>query len=94
MNCHHCAATASKEQTKKTRLCSRTIHCLDGKHIFHQRRGTPFNLLEYPTDTVLLVVLWRLGSGVGGLTQKDGRREAPTPLVLPLFSVLTHPLRW
>jgi hypothetical protein len=25
-----------------------------------ERTGTPFNFLEYPTDIVLLVVLWRL----------------------------------
>ena len=25
-----------------------------------ERTGTPFNFLEYPTDVVLLVVLWRL----------------------------------
>ena len=27
---------------------------------FNERTGTPFNFLEYPTDIVLLVVLWRL----------------------------------
>ena len=27
---------------------------------FHERTGTPFNFLDYPTDIVLLVVLWRL----------------------------------
>jgi hypothetical protein len=33
------------------RACQRT---------FNERTGTPFNSLEYPTDFVLLVVLWRL----------------------------------
>lgn len=28
--------------------------------MFNERTGTPFNFLEYPTDIVLLVVLWRL----------------------------------
>ena len=28
--------------------------------MFNERTGTPFNFLEYPTDVVLLVVLWRL----------------------------------
>ena len=28
--------------------------------MFNERTGTPFNFLEYPTDLVLLVVLWRL----------------------------------
>ena len=26
----------------------------------HERTGTPFNDLQYPTDIVLLAVLWRL----------------------------------
>ena len=30
------------------------------RHTFNERTGTPFNFLEYPTDIVLLVVLWRL----------------------------------
>jgi hypothetical protein len=30
------------------------------KRTFNERTGTPFNYLEYPTDSVLLVVLWRL----------------------------------
>ncbi len=30
------------------------------KRTFNERTGTPFNFLEYPTDIVLLVVLWRL----------------------------------
>jgi len=30
------------------------------KRTFNERTGTPFNSLEYPTDIVLLVVLWWL----------------------------------
>jgi putative transposase len=30
------------------------------QRIFNERTGTAFNYLEYPTDIVLLVVLWRL----------------------------------
>jgi len=30
------------------------------KRIFNERTGTAFNFLEYPTDIVLLVVVWRL----------------------------------
>ncbi len=30
------------------------------KRTFNGRTGTSFNSLEYPTDIVLLVVLWRL----------------------------------
>jgi putative transposase len=60
MNCPHCASAATKEQTKQTSLSYRTFRCSDCKRAFHKRTGTPFNFLEYPTDIVLLVVLWRL----------------------------------
>jgi hypothetical protein len=30
------------------------------KQTFNERTGTAFNFLQYPTDLVLLVVLWRL----------------------------------
>ena len=60
MNCPHCTSTATKERTKKTRLCYRTFCCSTCKRTFNERTGTPFNYLEYPTDIVLLVVLWRL----------------------------------
>ncbi len=62
MNCPHCASTATTEQTKQTRLCYRTFRCSACKRTFNERTGTPFNFLEYPTDTVLLVALWRLGN--------------------------------
>jgi transposase-like protein len=30
------------------------------RRVFNERTSTPFNHLQYPTDLVLLVVLWRL----------------------------------
>jgi putative transposase len=60
MNCPHCASTATKEQTKPTSLGYKTFHCSACQRTFNERTGTPFNFLEYPTDIVLLVVLWRL----------------------------------
>ena len=60
MNCPHCMSAATKEQTKKTALGYRTFRCSDCRQTFNERTGTPFNFLEYPTDIVLLVVLWRL----------------------------------
>jgi hypothetical protein len=61
MNCPHCASTATKEQTKKTSHGSRTVRCESrASEPVPERTGTPFNFLEYPTDIVLLVVLWRL----------------------------------
>ena len=60
MNCPHCASDTTKEQTQKTTLGYRTFRCSACKHLFNERIGTSFNFLEYPTDVVLLVVLWRL----------------------------------
>jgi len=60
MNCPHCQSATTKEQRKKTTLGYRTFRGLGCHHIFNERTGTPFNFLEYPTDIVLLVVLWRL----------------------------------
>jgi putative transposase len=60
MNCPHCTSWATKEQRKKTTLCYRIFRCSACERFFNERTGTIFNFLEYPTDTVLLVVLWRL----------------------------------
>src|SRR5258708_4034512 len=60
MNCPYCASTATKKQTQKTTLGYGVFRFSACKHRFNERIGTPFNFLEYPTDVVLLVVLWRL----------------------------------
>lgn len=60
MNCPYCTSPTTKEQTKKTSLGYRTFRCSDCRRIFNERTGTAFNFLEYPTDIVLQVVLWRL----------------------------------
>ncbi len=36
------------------------VHCRACGRRFNERTGTPFNDLQYPTDIVLLAVLWRL----------------------------------
>jgi putative transposase len=58
--CPHCAAATTAERAKRTALGYRTFHCHACRRSFNERTGTPFNYLEYPTDLVLLVVLWRL----------------------------------
>ena len=60
MHCPHCTSVTAKEQTQKTTLGYRTFRCSACKHLFNERTATPFNFLAYPTDIVLLVVLWRL----------------------------------
>jgi len=58
--CPHCAATATTEQSRRTALGYRTFRCGHCRLIFNERTGSPYNHLQYPTDLVLLVVLWRL----------------------------------
>ena len=60
MNCPHCAATTTKERAKKTKLGYTTFFCPRCRSTFNERTGTPFNYLEFPTDVVLLAVVWRL----------------------------------
>ncbi len=60
MPCPHCAATATTEQPRRTALGYRTFRCRACRRTCNERTGTPFTHLQYPTDVVLLVVLWRL----------------------------------
>ena len=60
MNGPHCTSPSAKEQRKKTILGYRTFRWRACKPLLNERTGTPFNLLEYPTDIVLLVVVRRL----------------------------------
>ena len=55
----HCATTTA-ELTKRTQLGYRTFRCSACRRQFNERTDTPFNYLEFPTDIVLLVVLWRV----------------------------------
>ncbi len=60
MPCPHCAAPAAAEQPRRTALGYRTFRCRACRRVFNERTGTAFNHLQYPTDLILLVVLWRL----------------------------------
>ena len=60
MTCPHCAATTTTELPKRTQLGYRIFRCSACRRQFNERTGSPFNFLEFPTDIVLLVVLWRL----------------------------------
>src|SRR6476661_6365859 len=60
MGCPHCAATATFEQARRTALGYRAYRCGRCQRIFNERTGSPYNHLQYPTDLILLVVLWRL----------------------------------
>ncbi len=60
MNCPHCCSTTTNQLAARTSLGYRTFRCSICKRKFNERTGTPFNHLQFPTDIVLLVVLWRL----------------------------------
>ena len=62
MNCPHCAATDTKKRTKKTKLGYLTFFCPQCRSTFNERTGTPFNFLAFPTDSILLAVVWRIRS--------------------------------
>jgi putative transposase len=60
MNCPYCLSTATTQLARKTSLGYLTFRCSQCGRKFNERTGTPYNHLQYPTDIVLLVVLWRL----------------------------------
>src|SRR3712207_3905428 len=60
MSCPHCRSTSTTQRSKMTSLGYRTFCCQACKRTFNERTGTAYNYLEFPTDIVLLVVLWRV----------------------------------
>ncbi len=59
MPCPHCQSAATTERPDATELGYRRFRCRACKRIFNERTGTAFNRLQYPTDVICLVVLWR-----------------------------------
>src|SRR6058998_2782410 len=60
MNCPHCHSLVTTPLARKTSLGYRTFRCSQCRRKFNERTGTAFNHLQFPTDVVMLVVLWRL----------------------------------
>jgi hypothetical protein len=60
MNCPRCSATITTQLSKKTSLGYRVFRCKGCHRKFKERTGTVFNHLQFPTDIVLLLALWRL----------------------------------
>ncbi len=60
MDCPHCGSAVTTERSDRTVLGYRKFRCRHCDRGFNERTGTPYNWLQYPTDIVLLVVLWRL----------------------------------
>jgi transposase-like protein len=60
MQCPYCQSVQTKERPEQTELGYRRFRCRECLGEFNERTGTPFNRLQYPSDVVCLVVLWRL----------------------------------
>ena len=60
MRCPHCESSATVERRERTELGYRRFRCRTCHWEFNERTGTRFNHLQYPTDIVCLVVLWRV----------------------------------
>jgi putative transposase len=60
MRCPHCKSTHTSERPEHTELSYRRFRCQSCHREFNERTGTPFNRLQYPSDIVCLVVVWRL----------------------------------
>ena len=60
MRCPHCESTVTTERRERTELGYRRFRCCACHRELYERTGTRFNHLQYPTDIVCLVVLWRI----------------------------------
>ena len=59
MECPHCQSSAITERPERTELGYQRFRCRTCEWGFNERTGTLFTRLQYPTDVVCLVVLWR-----------------------------------
>ncbi|MDA0233264.1 MAG: IS6 family transposase, partial [Chloroflexi bacterium] len=60
MPCPRCQSEPTLGTTYRTSLGCRICYCRKCKRRFNERTHTPFDDLQFPTDIVLMVVLWRL----------------------------------
>ena len=65
MSCPHCLSRSISTRKHRTSLGYRTFSCRACGRRFNERTGSPFNDLQFPTDVVLLAVLWRLRYKLG-----------------------------
>jgi hypothetical protein len=55
-----CQSVQVRERRERTELGDRRLRGGEGGREFTERTGTPVPRLQYPSDGVCLVVLWRL----------------------------------
>ncbi len=88
MDCPHCGSAATTERSDRTVLGYRKFRCRHCDRGFNERTGTPYNWLQYPTDIVLLVVLWRLRYKLS-LRARRKALELTEPWLLPFTLYLS-----
>jgi len=86
MSCPHCMSTSVSKRKHRTVLGYKTFFCRDCVRRFNERSNTPFNDLQFPTDIVLLAVLWRL-------RYKLSFRDVAELLLQRCFEVSHEPIR-
>ncbi len=77
MACPHCGSTATTKRRCRTALGYRRFNCRSCRRRFNERTSTGFNDLQYPTDVVLLAVLWRLLWGTKTRFVRDLKPTGP-----------------
>ena len=65
MSCPRCQSESVLKRKVRTGLGYQIYYCRACRRRFNQRTGTPFNDLQFPTDIVLMSVLWRLRYKLG-----------------------------
>ena len=60
MDCVACGSAAVTERPERTAQGYRRFRCRDCGKQYNERSGTLLNHVQYPSDVIALVVLWRL----------------------------------
>ena len=60
MRCVECGSRSTTERPERTAHGYRRFRCRQCGKQFNERSGTALNRVQYPSDVVALVVLWRL----------------------------------
>ena|SRR6516164_9500135 len=60
MRCPACQSTVVRERPERTAQGYRRFRCVNCKKQFNEWSGGVLNRTQYPSDVIVLVVLWRL----------------------------------
>ncbi len=60
MDCPHCSSSNFRVLNKKTVLGYQIYFCKNCNRQYNERTGSPYNRLQFATELVFEVVLWRL----------------------------------